>query len=60
MLTFLERLADDPYQRGDYEENDDTGRPVQIKVIGKYALTFWADHAVCEVKETTVEKADRR
>ena len=58
ILSFLESLEADPTKRGDYSERDDSGRTVWIKVIGKYALTFWADHAVCEVKVTRIEKAD--
>ena len=44
--------------KGDYEETDEVGRPVQIKVVGFYALTYWADHAVSEIKVIKVEKAD--
>ena len=58
ILSFLGSLADDPNKRGDYEERDEVGRPVQIKIIGKYALTYWADHAVKEVKVTKIEEAD--
>ncbi len=60
MLAFLESLSGNPSQTGDYEEKDDVGRPVQIKILGDYALTFWANHAVREVKVTKVEKADQR
>ena len=59
ILRFLEQLGRTPGQRGDYEELDEVGRSVQIKVIGKYALTYWADHAVKEVKVTRIEPADR-
>jgi hypothetical protein len=59
ILSFLESLAEKPASRGDFEERDEAGRPVQIKVIGNYALTFWADHAVKEIKVVKVEKADR-
>jgi hypothetical protein len=59
-LKFLEALADDPSKRGDYQERDDVGRAVQIKVVGKFALTYWADHAVKEIKVTKIEKADRK
>ena len=59
ILTFLDSLAHDPFQRGDYEEEDEIGRPIQIKLIGQCALTFWADHAASEVKVTRIEKADR-
>lgn len=39
-------------------ENDGAGRTVQVKVIGRYALTFWADHAVSEIKVTHIKLAD--
>jgi len=60
LLSFLEGLTRDPFQNGDYQETDSTGRPVQIKIIGKFALTFWADHPVNEVKVIQVEIADGR
>jgi len=59
ILSFLNRLADDPFQTGDYQDKDEVGRPIQIKIIGPYALTYWADHAVKEVKVIRIEKADR-
>ncbi len=59
ILSFLETLRKDPTKSGDYEEHDEEGRPVQIKVLGKFALTYWPDHAVREVKVTKVEKADQ-
>lgn len=58
ILSFLESLADDSERAGDYVEQDDAGRLVQIKIIGDYALTYWTDHAVKEVKVTKIEKAD--
>ena len=60
IISFLESLCRNPFQTGDYEERDEVDRPVQIKIIGKYALTFWADDPVSEVKVVRVEKADRR
>jgi mRNA-degrading endonuclease RelE of RelBE toxin-antitoxin system len=59
ILRFLQILADDPTKPGDYEERDDIGRPIQIKIVGDFALTYWADHAVREVKVIQIEKADR-
>ena len=59
ILSFLERLAEDPFRPGDYQERDDAGRPVQIKIIGDYAITYWANHGDKEVKVTRIEKADR-
>jgi hypothetical protein len=60
IIAFLESLAKDPFQMGDYQETDAVGRPVQIKIIGKFALTFWADHSVEEVKVIQVDVADGR
>ena len=60
ILSFLESLCSNPFQKGDYEEKDAVDRPVQTKIIGKFALTFWADHPASEVKVTRIEKADRR
>lgn len=53
-------MASDPLKTGDYEERDEIGRPVAIKIVGEYALTYWADHAVKEIKVTRIEKADRK
>jgi len=40
IISFLDKLANNPFQKDDYEEKDDVGRPVQIKIIGNQALTF--------------------
>jgi hypothetical protein len=58
IIAFADSLKTDPTKVGDYSEPDESGRTVQIKLIGTYALTYWADHAVREVKITKVEKAD--
>lgn len=58
ILSFLEYLSNNPGCAGDYTDRDEAGRVVQIKIIGDYAITYWADHAVKEVKVTRIEKAD--
>jgi mRNA-degrading endonuclease RelE of RelBE toxin-antitoxin system len=60
ILNYFRGLVTDPSQHGDYQENDDVGRPVQIKILGDYAITFSADNAVSEVKVTKIEKADQK
>ena len=59
ILAFLENLAKNPRQLGDFEDSDEVGRPVQTKIIGGIALTYWADHAVKEVKVVKIETADQ-
>jgi hypothetical protein len=50
ILQFLDRLANEPFQRGDYVERDEIGRPIQVLIVRGWAVCFWADHAVKEVK----------
>ena len=56
---FVDSLSEDPFEEGDYSEKDETDRHIQVKVIGQYAVTFWSDHAVKEVKVVDVRRADR-
>ncbi len=60
IMKFIESLPADPFQSGDYLETDSTGRDCQVKIIGKYAVYFWTDHAVKEVKVVDVIDADRK
>jgi hypothetical protein len=46
----FDTLAGNPFRSGDYVESDSLGRPVQIMLIGRHAVCYWADHAVKEVK----------
>ena len=59
VMRFVRSLADNPFVNGDFSEKDDVGRPVQVKVVGRYAIAYWADHTVCEVKITHIKPADK-
>jgi hypothetical protein len=59
VMQFIRSLAGNPNTAGDFTEKDNTGRIVQIKVIGRYAITFWADHAISEIKVTHIKSADK-
>lgn len=58
-MRFVRSRADNPFTTGDFTEKDDAGRTVPIKVVGRFAITFWADHAVSEVKVTHIKPADK-
>lgn len=58
IVAFIDDLITDPFEVGDYSEYDATAREVRIKIIGTYAITFWADHAVREIKITDLRRAD--
>ncbi|MBM3883754.1 MAG: hypothetical protein FJ387_29285 [Verrucomicrobia bacterium] len=55
LLKVLHGLAANPYQRGDYEGRDSTGRPVQITLAGGFLITFWADSYVEELRVIRIE-----
>ncbi len=59
IMQFIRSLADRPNTVGDFQEKDHADRVVQVKIIGRHAITFWADHAVCEVKITHIKPADK-
>ena len=56
---FIESLGLDPFPEGDYKEKDPSGRYIEIKILGRHALFFWADHPVSEVKVVARGKADK-
>jgi hypothetical protein len=59
IMDFIASLSNNPFSQGDFTELDDTGRNIFVKVVGNFAITYWADHAVCEIKVTHVRRADR-
>lgn len=59
VMRFIRSLAHNPNAAGDFIEKDQAGRVVQVRVIGRHAITFWADHAVSEIKVTHVKSADK-
>lgn len=52
----LERLADHPQIRPDYEEHDSTGRPLSVVRASSWIITYWLDHYVNEVRIVKLEK----
>ncbi len=59
LLTLLQSLGRDPYRRGDFTEQDRAGRGIEVLVFRRYAVLYWADHAVKELKVIEIRFADR-
>jgi hypothetical protein len=59
VLGFLRGLRKDPLRKGDYTEHDKVGRDIEVVVVGHYAILFWADHPVKEIKVVELRLADR-
>jgi len=47
---FIDKLADNPSDEGDFSEQDESGRTVYCKIIRDYAISYYPDHPVKEVK----------
>jgi hypothetical protein len=43
-------LTADPFQAGDASTHDSSGRAIQHKKFARWWVSFWTDHAVCEVE----------
>ena len=51
LARFFDELAVNPFRPGDFMEYDQFGRPIQVAIIGRFAVCYWADHAVKEVAQ---------
>ena len=59
VMNFVGSLALNPNNTGDFSEKDAVGRTVFVKIVDRFAITFWADHAVSEIKVTHIKPADK-
>lgn len=58
-MDFVRSLADQPNKPGDYTDTDESLRTRQIKIVGRYAVTYWVDEPVRIVMVVGVRPADR-
>lgn len=58
VAEFIESLKDAPDTPGDFEEVGASARKHQIRIIGRWAVTYWVDHPATEVKIERIERAD--
>ena len=57
LTKFVESLENSPFQGGDYTERDIADRPIEVRIMGRHAICYWADHAVKEVKVIDLKPA---
>jgi hypothetical protein len=58
-IKIFRNLAGDPYQTGNTYFLDSSGREIQKKLLGQWLVSFWADHAVNEVRIVGIQRARR-
>ena len=56
LLRLFSALCTDPHRRGDYVQMTAVGRQLEVIRSGKWLLTFWADHAVCEIRVVDLKR----
>ena len=54
IIELIFQIADHPSQLGDYSTRDDVGRDLQHLLLGDWQFSFWADHAVRELRVTDI------
>jgi hypothetical protein len=60
VLGMLARLSENADLGGDFEINDpETSRPFQVSCVAGFAITWWIDHPVLEVKIIDIREAPR-
>ncbi len=60
LMELIRSLGEHPFTRGDFTELDPDGRGREVKIVGRYAVSWWADHAAKEIKVTNIQLADAR
>ena len=58
ILRYIQSLAENPSAKGDFTDQDETFRTREIKIIGDYAITYWADHPAKIVMVVDIALAD--
>lgn len=56
VLRLLFQLAELPSQLGDYSTREGGGREIQHLMVGDWHFSFWADHAVRELRVTEIDE----
>jgi len=55
---FLQRLTRQPSLSGDFDAPANDGRIHQVKIVGDWLVSYWADHAAREVRLSGIERIE--
>ncbi len=53
---WVNRIERTPATRGDYAEQDEDRRELQVMVLTRVAITFWCDDAVREIRVVRIDR----
>ena len=49
-IQYLDYLANNPTQEGDFQERGESGRIYEVKIFENFVITYWADHSSKELR----------
>ncbi|MBC8010508.1 MAG: hypothetical protein H7067_10475 [Burkholderiales bacterium] len=58
LLEVINQVAAEPFRVGDLQQADPDGRTNEVLLLGDWLVTYWADHAVREVRVVALERVD--
>lgn len=58
LLAAIERIAAEPFRSGDLQQSGSDGRVNEVVLLDEWLVTFWADHAVKEIRVIALERGD--
>jgi len=56
LYELIFKLASYPKQSGDYSVLDASGREIHYLLVGNFVFSFWADHAVKELRILEIDE----
>ncbi|WP_404424948.1 hypothetical protein [Nibricoccus sp. IMCC34717] len=58
LLARLDEVKADPFRRGDFQQQDASGRTNEVVLLGDWLVTFWSDHATLHIHVVELERVE--
>jgi hypothetical protein len=58
LLAMLDGVKAGPFRAGDFQQRDTSGRSNEVLLLGEWLVTFWSDHAACEIHVVNLERVE--
>lgn len=58
LLARLDEVKAQPFRRGDFQQQDASGRTNEVILLGDWLVTYWSDHAAAQIHIVNLERAD--
>ena len=58
LLALLDAVKAEPFRSGDFQQRDASGRSNEVLLLGESLVTFWSDHAACEIHVVNLEQVE--